>query len=151
MLHCGATNDLVRGEERTVSDREALRAVIDKLIGEVWNNQRLDLVPEVFKEGATLRVAGNDLTGFEAIREEYMRPVQTAFPDLHHEAADLFFDGDKIAMRYVGSGTHRGDYDGKAAAGSRLDYEGIALFHMEGTRIAEVWAHSNWAQKFADL
>jgi len=35
--------------------------------------------------------------------------------------------------------------------GHRLDYEGIAIFHMDGTRIAEVWSQSDRALKFAAL
>ena len=134
-----------------MGDREDLHRVMDRLIEEVWNDQRLDVVPEIFQADATLNLAAGALNRIDAIREEYMRPVQTAFPDLHHEVADLFFGGDKIAMRFIGTGTHRGDFDGKAATGKKLNYEGIALFLMEENRISKVWAQSNGAHKFAEL
>jgi predicted ester cyclase len=133
-----------------MSDREDLRAVMDRFIHEIWHGQRLDVVSEVFKEDARLHLGDDVLTGAGAIRG-FMKGVQTAFPDLRYEVADLFIDGDRIAMRYLGTATHRGDYDGKAATGHRLDYEGIAIFHMDGTRIAEVWSQSDRALKFAAL
>jgi hypothetical protein len=74
---------------------------MDKLIGEGWNNRRLDLIPEIFREGVTLY-------GLEP--ENHGRPVQTAFHDLHHEIAGLFLDGDRAAMRNVGSGARREPY-----------------------------------------
>ncbi len=133
-----------------MSDRDALQAVMDRFIHEIWHDRKLDVVSEVFKEDATLHLGDDVLTGVGAIRE-FMQGVQTAFPDLRYEVADLFFDGDRIAMRYLGTATHRGDYDGKAATGKKLNYEGIALFHMDGNRIAEVWSQSDRARKFAEL
>ena len=134
-----------------MSDREALQAVMDRFIDELWNDRRLDVASEIFKEDATLHVADNDLTGIETIRDDYMRSAQEAFPDLFFAVTDLLFDGNKIAMRYVGSATHRGDYAGVAATGEKFDYDGIAIFHMDGNRIAEVWSHSNRARTLAEL
>lgn len=133
-----------------MSDREALRAVMDRFIDEIWHGHKLDVVAEVFMADATLHLGDDVLSGAEAIRR-FMAGVQTAFPDLRYEVTDLLFDGDKIAMRYRGSATHRGDYDGKAATGKTLDYEGIAIFHMDGNRIAEVWSQSDRARKLAAL
>ena len=52
-------------------------------------------------------------------------------------------------MRYLGTATVRGD--GEATAGKRLDYEGMAIFHMDGNRIAEVWSQSDRTLKFGEL
>ena len=134
-----------------MTDRAALQAVMDRFIKEIWNNRRLDVVAEVFKADATVHLEDSSVTGIEAIRDGFMRPFQEAFPDLHYDIADLFFDGDRIAMRYIGTATHRGDYDGKPATGKRLEYEGIAIFRMDGNQIAEVWTHTDRAAKFAAL
>ena len=37
-----------------MSDRDSQRATMDRLIGEIWNNRRLDLLHEMFTEDATL-------------------------------------------------------------------------------------------------
>ena len=134
-----------------MTDSAALQAVMDRFIKEIWNNRRLDVVAEVFKADATVHLEDSSVTGIEAIRDGFMRPFQEAFPDLHYDIADLFFDGDRIAMRYIGTATHRGDYDGKPATGKRLEYEGIAIFRMDGNQIAEVWTHTDRAAKLAAL
>lgn len=134
-----------------MTDRAALQAVMDRFTNEIWNHRRLDVVAEVFKADATVHLEDSAVTGVEAIRDGFMRPFQEAFPDLRYEIADLFIDGDRIAMRYIGTATHQGDYDGKPATGKRLEYEGIAIFHMDGNQIAEVWTHTDRAAKFAAL
>ena len=133
-----------------MSDKEVLRAVMNRFIHEIWEDQKLDLLSEVVKEDATLYFGGDVLTGVGAIRE-FIGAVHTAFPDLRYEIADLFFDGNKIAMRFIGSASHRGEYDGKAATGKNVSYEGLAIFHMDGNRIAEGWSQSDWPLKFPEL
>ena len=130
-----------------MSDRQTLRIVMERFIREVWEDKKLNLLSEFVKEDASLYFERDILTGINAIRE-YIGAAQTAFPDLRYEIADLFFDGDKIAMRYIGSVSHQDDYDGKTATEKRVCYEGIVIYHMEGNRIAKGWAQSDWAIKF---
>ncbi len=133
-----------------MSDREALRAVMDRFIHEIWEDQKLDVLSEIVNEDATFYFGEDILTGIEAIRE-FIGAVHTAFPDLRYEIADLFIDGDKIAVRFIGTASHQGDYGGKAATGKNVSYEGLAIFHMDGNRIADGWSQSDWPLKFPDL
>lgn len=134
-----------------MNDRNRLETTIDVLIAQVWNQGRFDLIPEVFAENAELHMAGVELTGHDAIREHYIEPFRTGFPDLNIEVLDLFFDGNKVAMRMRGTGTHDGDYRGKPATGKHLDYNGVVLLHMDGDKIAHVWGHSEAAGKIAEF
>ncbi len=133
-----------------MSDREVLRAVMERFIHEIWGDQKLDVLSEVVKGDATLYFGEDILTGVGAIRE-FIGAVHTAFPDLRYEIADLFFDGATIAMRFIGSASHQGEYDGKVATGKNVSYEGLAIFHMDGNRIAEGWSQSDWPLKFPEL
>lgn len=136
---------------------EAHKHTMDRLIEEVWNGQKLDILAEVFTEDATLHHGGPDdrgghgMRGIAEFREGYMRPTQTAFPDIQHQIEDLIFDGDKVVMRFYGDGTHQGEFMEIAPTNKVMHYEGIAIFRMEGTRIAEVWVHSNAAKQLTAL
>ncbi len=134
-----------------MTDRAALQATMDRFIDEIWHGHRLDVVVEVFKSDATVHLGDSAVTGMATIRDDFMRPYQTAFPDLRYQVTDLLFDGNRIAMHYLGTATHTGDYEGKPATGKRLTYEGIAIFHMDGNQIAEVWSMTDRATKFAAL
>src|SRR5713226_6369105 len=132
---------------------EGYRRTMDRLIEEVWNGKDLNILAELFTEDATMHHSGphdrggHDMQGIVEIREGYMRPTQTAFPDMQHEIKHLLFDGDKVVMRFHGEGTHKGEFMGIEPTNRGMRYEGIAIFRMEGTRIAEVWVHSNAAKQ----
>ena len=54
-------------------------------------------------------------------------------------------------MRFYGNGTHAGESMEIAPTNKVMRYEGIAIFRMEDTRIAEVWVHSNAAKQLTAL
>jgi len=133
--------------------KEAYKTTMQHLIEDVWNNQNLEIIPEVFTEDIEMHLGGLDfnLKGYSAIKKEYIQPTFDAFPDIKHGYDMLLIDDEKIAMSFYGEGTHKKAYDGIPATNKVLKYRGMALFRMEDNRIAEVWTHSNWATKFNEL
>jgi len=140
-------------KEEKYSDNETYKKTMVRLVEEVWNNQNLDILAEVFTEDAEMHLGGLDynLKGIPNFREKYMLATMIAFPDIQHGYDKLIIDGNMIAMMFYGEGTHKDVYDGIPATNKVLHYRGMAFFRMEGSRIAEVWTHSNWATKFAEL
>ena len=134
-------------------DNEAYTKTMDRLIDEVWNNQNLDILNQVFTEDVKMHLGGMDynLKGIPEVLEKYIHPTFVAFPDIQHGYDKLLIDGDMVSMMFWGEGTHKGEYDGVPPTNKVLRYRGMAFFRMEGNRIAEVWTHSNWATKFAEL
>ena len=66
---------------------------------------------------------------------------RNAFPDLRVTIEDTFSEGDKVADRWTGRGTHQGELNGIAPTGKRVDCTGIVISRIEGGRIAEDWAN----------
>jgi len=136
---------------------DACRRTIELLVEEVWNSCNLAAVEDVFREGAVMHhggVAGRGgwiFQGIPTIRDLYIRPTQAALPDLHHTIEDVIVEGDRAVARFHGDGTHTGEYGEYKATGKVMRYEGIAIFRMEGGRIAEVWVHSNAEKQLAAL
>ena len=54
---------------------------------------------------------------------------------------DVIAEGDKVAARLRFRGTHRGEVQGIAPTGRRVDCTGIVISRMEGGKIAEDWAN----------
>lgn len=132
-------------------ERDAHLALLRKLIDVIWNARALDRLPEVFTEHAAIHYGPHDLKGYSQIADDFMGPLQAAFPDLHHTIEDLFVIGDRGCMRYHGTGTHQGAYDGHAPTRRPLAYDGIAIFRFEAGRIAEIWSYSDFGPRFAEL
>lgn len=50
-----------------------------------------------------------------------------AFPDFRYEVKDVISEGEKMAVRDVFTGTHRGDFMGIPATGNRATMEAIHI------------------------
>jgi hypothetical protein len=64
----------------------------------------------------------------------------TAFPDMHRELHDLYFDGDTVVVRLSLIGTHRGDLPVPIgtipATGNAINVPSCDLFTIEGGKVS---------------
>jgi predicted ester cyclase len=79
-----------------------------------------------------------EASGAQALKEVFLR-LHRAFPDLRVTVEDVIAEGDKIAARNSVTGTHRGDYMGLAATGTRVTYNEMFIVRFVDGRIAETW------------
>ena len=128
-----------------MTERAAAEEVLVRLIEDYWNGQGLARIDAVFAADAVVHFGATDYVGHKGINEEFAGPFMAAFPDLRHEILDLLIDGGRASMRYRGTGHMQQDYGGAAASGQPFLYHGIAVFRLEGGRIAEVWSNSDMA------
>ncbi len=98
---------------------------MNRLIEDVWNNQNLEMIPEVFTSEIEIHLGGLDfnLKGYSAIKKEYIQPTFDAFPDIKHGYDKLLIDGNMIAMSFYGKGTHKNEYEGVPATNKVLKIE----------------------------
>jgi steroid delta-isomerase-like uncharacterized protein len=62
-----------------------------------------------------------------------------AFPDLRMSEADSVREGDKVAFRWLLSGTHSGTFMGIVATGMRVEAMGMDIVRVVDGEIAEHW------------
>ena len=62
-----------------------------------------------------------------------------AFPDYQDTIEDLIAEGDKVAVRAVGSGTHEGEYSGIPPTGKRVEFAAFNIFRIVNGKIVEEW------------
>ena len=70
-----------------------------------------------------------------------LKIIQNAFPDLSANIDVLFSEGQMVAFKGTFSGTHLGQYLGRAPTGNKVSFELIKLFRVENQRIVESWGH----------
>lgn len=70
---------------------------------------------------------------------DLMSLLRTAIPDLQMEILDIFSADNRVAMRWVMRGTHRGELLGAAPTGKAVEVSGINIYRIAEERIAEVW------------
>lgn len=79
-------------------------------------------------------------------RESYkawFRFFRAAFTGIETEVPVLVADGDYVAARWIVSVDHTGPFAGVAPTGRRVTFDGVALYRMQGGRIAETWLYAD--------
>ena len=114
-----------------------VRRVLD-----TYNSHELENFDDILTDDCVLVRNGVEAVGREAIKGVLAR-LYRAFPDLEYSLDDVLVDGDRMALRWHGRGTHRGEYLGIAPTGRTIVYDGITFYERRGDRIARIWVSAN--------
>lgn len=120
---------------------EANKAVARRLF-QAMTRGDLDAVDLLFAPDAVVHDPGRELRGTPAIRQG-LQALRAAFPDIVYTVEAQLAEGDLVASRYRGTGTHLGDWRGVPASGRRFSYTGILIHRFEGGKIAEFWGQAD--------
>jgi steroid delta-isomerase-like uncharacterized protein len=117
-----------------------IAALMRRLFEEVWNQQKLDVIDETHARDFVFRgpPTQKEYRGPEGYRE-LAKTYITIFPDLHFAVDDQIISGDRVAVRWTATGTHKGEMMGIARTGREVKNVGIAILRISGGKIAEEW------------
>jgi steroid delta-isomerase-like uncharacterized protein len=115
------------------------KAIVRRFFDELINTGDVSAAPRVLSPDHVAHFAGfpqaMDLAGLIEASRNYFG----SFPDLHVTIQDLLAEGDRVAVRWTWTGTHRGPFMGVPATGRHVDGAGMGLYRLAGDRIAEQW------------
>jgi predicted ester cyclase len=104
------------------------KAVIRRLINDVMNAGRLELIDELY--------APQIATG----ARRWIAPFRDSFPDVQMETVELIAEGEKVVGRFRCSGTHLGAWRGNQPTGRRFErVDEVYIFRVIDGRIAGAW------------
>lgn len=122
-------------------DRQAKADLVLKL-HDIWNSGAMDDLESVYAADFVAHFPASseipERRGLAGVRLGIDR-IRTAFPDWHEEVRDLIVEGDRVATRYVSTGTHRGPFWSIAPTGRRVEVQEMSIYRIENGRIAEQW------------
>ena len=118
---------------------EENKAVIRRVIEEVWNKGNLAVADEVIANNYVFDAAGQEFKGPEGLKQA-VTIYRTAFPDFHITIDDMVAEGDKVASRFTVRGTHKGDLMGIAPTGKQVTVTGTAFNRLVGGKEVEARA-----------
>ncbi|WP_318568476.1 ester cyclase [Salinigranum marinum] len=104
-----------------------------------FNEQDVDASPELVTEDVLaqgLIGADGDVNGIEEYGE-WWRETLSGLPDAHIEIDDYLQSGERAAARWTFTGTHEKDLFEIPATNRAFEITALALFRMEGGKIAE--------------
>jgi steroid delta-isomerase-like uncharacterized protein len=120
---------------------EANRQLTKRWYDEVWNQQSSAAIDAMFApQGKSHGFPEPDsvLVGpkaFKSIHETFCG----AFPDLHIALEDIICEGNRVAVRWSSTMTHRGDHLGFPASEKKATLSGSSFLIIESGMIVEGW------------
>jgi len=118
---------------------EENKAKVRRLIEEFINKGNLAVADEIF---ATNFVNHSPAAGTTPDRhgiKQYITMLHTAFPDFHCAIEDLIAEGDRVVVRLMCRGTHRGEFMGISSTGKQGSVTAISILRFAGGKVVERW------------
>jgi steroid delta-isomerase-like uncharacterized protein len=111
--------------------------LVQRYYEEMWNAWNFGLADELLTDDFCFRGSfGLEVRGVDAFKD-YMRLVQSAFPDFYNKIEHTFSCASQVVARLTYTGTHNGGFLGVAATRRRVTYPGIAIFERKGSRLSK--------------
>jgi len=94
--------------------------------------------------------AGQDIKGPEGFKQMFTANIPI-FPDIHFTIDDMVAEGDKVAVRYTSTATHKGEFMGIAPTGKRITMKSAFFYRLAGGKIVEAVSYSDSLAMFQQL
>jgi predicted ester cyclase len=120
---------------------EENKAVLRREVEELYNHTgNLDVVEEIFSpDYVSHEPTSGEVRGIEGARQ-FAATFREAFPDLQNTIEDMVAEGDRVAMRFRGSGTHLGETEAFGSpTGNRMEITGISIERISEGKVVESW------------
>lgn len=115
------------------------KVIYRRFVEEIINDGDFDKIPQLFDESyvdhSAPPGAPGGLDGVAAV----FRMFRGGFPDVHFTIRTMLAEGDKVATRVTGTGTHRGDFFGVEPTGARANWASHGIFRVRDGKIVEHW------------
>jgi steroid delta-isomerase-like uncharacterized protein len=116
------------------------KAIVRRLYEEVWNKRKVELLDELISPSHALHLQDPQLSPSQIGPEGYKREVArfvTGFPDLRFTVEDTVAEDDMVAVSWIISGTHKGEFWEIPPTGKRMSLEGITIHHIANGKIMD--------------
>jgi predicted ester cyclase len=114
-----------------------------RCIPEALNTGRLEILDDAVDPSWVIHDPGTPDVGRGAQgAKKYASLYREAFPDAHITVHQQLAEGELVATRWTGAGTHRGALGPMAPTGKQASVEGITIDRIRDGKLVETW--TNW-------
>jgi steroid delta-isomerase-like uncharacterized protein len=120
---------------------DEVKAVARSYFEELTNKQDVGFADQLFTRDIAFYdpaiVPDGEAHGHAEVKQ-FFSVFFKVFPDVHFEIDDFLAEGDRAAIRFTWTGTHRTEFLGVELKERHVSVPGIDIFRIEDGRIAEV-------------
>ena len=118
---------------------EANKAVVRRFFDELCNGRKLELADELLTPDRVYHDPQiPDVVGPRAMAQA-VAADQSGLDGRWHVEELVAAEGERVAARWTGTGTHVAELNGIPPTGKSISVAAVHLFRLEGGRIAEQW------------
>ncbi len=119
---------------------EENKALARRVLEEMFNKGNLDVADELLAPDYVDHdpAMPEDIHGPDGFKQ-YVSGYRSAFSDLHVEIEEQVAEGDLVATRWTGTGTHDGELAGIPPTGNRVTLPGMEIVRISGGKLVEGW------------
>lgn len=119
---------------------EQIKTLVSRLIDEVWNQGRYDVVDELVDDSYVGQPS--EVRGTEGYKQ-FIMALRRAFPDLEFTIEDQIAEGDKVVVRWTARGTHDGEYFGIQPTGRAGVITGMEVLQFTDGKATTCWGETD--------
>lgn len=102
------------------------------------NDRDRSKIADLHADDVTVHSADRDLVGIDAVIEDWWAQLE-AIPDLEDSIDMLIAEDERVAIRYITTGTHEGEFRGLDPTGKTVEVTSMAIVRVDGDEIVEWW------------
>ena len=115
---------------------EENKALVRRFVEEFWNEGTAAAADELMAIDAAIHMPTGEVVNLDGLKS-FAGTFRGAFPDWHSTFEELIAEGDRVAERWTGRGTHRGELQGIPPTGKRVEVPGSVFYRIVGGKIVE--------------
>jgi steroid delta-isomerase-like uncharacterized protein len=115
---------------------EENKALVRRFVEEFWNEGNTATADELMAADAAIYMPTGELVDLDGLKG-FAGAFRESFPDWHSTFEELIEEGDRVAERWTGRGTHRGELQGIPPTGKRVEVPGSVFYRIVDGKIVE--------------
>jgi predicted ester cyclase len=115
---------------------EENKAVVRLFSEEFWNKGNMAAADELMAAHATIVLPGRGPVSLDDFKA-FALSLRGAFPDWYATTDELLAEGARVAERWMGRGTHQGEFEGIAPTGRQVTVPGAVFYRLASGKITE--------------
>ena len=119
---------------------DANKAVVAQFVDGFWSSGDEAAADELMAEDVSIYVNNQEIKDTQTLKL-FARALRAAFPDWHSSLEEVVGEDDRVAERWTGRGTHRGEFQGIAATGRQVAVPGTVFYRVFKGKITEFRGH----------
>ena len=117
---------------------EENKALVERFVEEFWNEGNTSTADELMAPDAKIHLPSGEVVNPDEAKGFAAR-WRESFPDWHSTFEELVAEGDRVAERWTGRGTHQGELQGIPPTGKRVEAPGSVFYRIVDGKIVELW------------